>query len=184
MSPALSGLVPPPHNGDCSTDARSQTSASLETPCSLEDQAGEAIKLVEDAPTGPTVVTAQPRFRQRRRAVLPPAELIGEDTPLTLAVAALVAFPDQSMTARSLQGEIDRGRLIGEKIGGRWYTTTGHIRRMRELCRANPKGLGSTSENERGDRPFLSSSTAGRAKSALDALRLTASGLKKHSPTT
>ena len=133
---------------------------------------------------GPTVVTAEPRFRQRRRAVLPPAELIADDTPLTLAIAALVAFPDQSMTARSLQGEIDRGRLVGEKIGGRWYTTTGHIRRMRELCRANPKGLGSTSESEKGDRPFSSSSTTVGAKSALDALRLTVSGLKKHSPTT
>lgn len=132
--------------------------------------------------TGDTTVTAGRRPRQPREAVLPPVELVGEDTPLSLAVAARFAFPDQSITARSLQGEIDRGRLIGEKIAGRWFTTTGYIRQMRELCRANPRGLGSISESEKGDRPFSSSSTAVGAKSALDALRLTVSGLKKHSP--
>lgn len=63
------------------------------------------------------------------------------DTPLRLAVAAAIAYPDGSMTAAGLRRERDRGRLIVERTAGKDYTTLTEINRMRELCRVNPREL-------------------------------------------
>jgi hypothetical protein len=60
---------------------------------------------------------------------------VGDDTPLRLAVAAVTAFPDGSMTASGLHRECARGRLVIERIAGKDYTTLRAIGRMRELCR-------------------------------------------------
>jgi hypothetical protein len=68
---------------------------------------------------------------------------ITPDTPLRLKVAAALAYPDGSMTASGLRKEARKGRLILERTAGKYYTTLAAITRMRELCRQNPKILGS-----------------------------------------
>jgi hypothetical protein len=70
---------------------------------------------------------------------IPPREQIGHDTPLRLDVAAFVAFPDGSMTARGLRREYRRGRLVIERVAGKDYTTLAHIERMRTLCHLEDK---------------------------------------------
>jgi hypothetical protein len=51
-------------------------------------------------------------------------EKIGPHTPLRLAVAAAIAYPDGSMTASGLRREHRRGRLIIERTAGKDYTTS------------------------------------------------------------
>src|SRR5262245_11394354 len=65
---------------------------------------------------------------------------IGDNTPLRLAVAAAVAYPDGSMTASGLRKEAARGRLAIERTAGKDYTTLGAIEEMRKLCRLQPRG--------------------------------------------
>ena len=79
---------------------------------------------------------------------LPPRHEISLDTPLRLSVAAALAFPDGSMTARAC-GEKREGRLVIERIAGKDYTTLANIERMRELCRVEAKVPDCGSENER-----------------------------------
>jgi hypothetical protein len=128
---------------------------------------------------------AAPSLRRGRPLRIPSRDEITDDTPLRLEVAAIIAFPDNSMTDRSLRGEIDRGRLVGEKIAGRWYTSLAHIDRMREKCRQDPKDrVFISAAHGKGDQQSMSSSTAEKAKSALVAARMTIQGLKRHSPNT
>src|SRR5690349_5686223 len=68
-----------------------------------------------------------------------PLTQIGADTPLRLAVAAKIAFPDGSITAAGLRRESSRGRLEIERIAGKDYTTLANIERMRHLCRVERK---------------------------------------------
>lgn len=75
-----------------------------------------------------------------------PASVSG-DTPLLLAVAAELAFPDSSMTMRRLRREIDKGNLAFERIGRTLYTTLNDVKDMRAKCRENQKGRGSTGES-------------------------------------
>jgi hypothetical protein len=70
-----------------------------------------------------------------KKPQVPSRDEIGPDTPLRLAVAAALAFPDGSMTASGLRRESARGRLVVERIAGKDYTTFSNIARMRELCR-------------------------------------------------
>jgi len=65
---------------------------------------------------------------------VPPRE-IDDSTPLRLAVAAEIAFPDGSMTGRKLAHAASAGRLDVEIIGGKTYTTLGYIKTMRERSR-------------------------------------------------
>ena len=76
---------------------------------------------------GHPALTPQPK-RQ-----LPPG--IDEDTPLRLPLAAKLAFPDGSVSPKTLRLEIDRGRLVAEKIGRHMLTTLNAIENMRILCR-------------------------------------------------
>jgi hypothetical protein len=48
---------------------------------------------------------------------------IDDDTPLRLAVAAAIAYPDGSMTASGLRREAAKGRLVVERTAGKDYTT-------------------------------------------------------------
>jgi hypothetical protein len=73
------------------------------------------------------------------QARLPSRDEIGPGTPLRLAVAAGLAFPDGTMTASGLRREAARGRLLIERIAGKDYTTLANIERMRELCRVEAK---------------------------------------------
>src|SRR5207245_637956 len=68
---------------------------------------------------------------------------ITPDTPLRLAVAAVVAYPDGSMTAHGLRREASNGRLVLELTAGKHYTTLNAIVRMRELCQSRERGRGS-----------------------------------------
>ncbi len=73
--------------------------------------------------------------RPRRIPVLPRLDAISRETPLRLAVAAALAYPDGSMTASGLRREADRCRLVIERTAGKDYTTLASIERMRALCR-------------------------------------------------
>jgi hypothetical protein len=66
-------------------------------------------------------------------------DTIGPDTPLRLDVAAVLAYPDGSMTGTGLRREAKRGRLVIERTAGKDYTTLAAIERMREQCRVAPK---------------------------------------------
>src|SRR6516164_7667639 len=84
-------------------------------------------------------------MKQSRHAPsdLPKLETISPDTPLRLAVAAALAYPDGSMTDSELRRERYKGRLVIERTAGKDYTTLASIERMRELCRVPPKESGS-----------------------------------------
>jgi hypothetical protein len=70
---------------------------------------------------------------------MPDRQEIDLTTPLRLAVAAALAYPDGSMTAGGLRREAKRGRLAIERTAGKDYTTLAAIEEMRQLCRVVPK---------------------------------------------
>lgn len=80
------------------------------------------------------------------RPILPPMELVKPDTPLRLAVAAALAYPDGSMSAATLKALADNGKLTVERPGRTIYTTLRHIEEMRERCRLTAKGHASGSD--------------------------------------
>jgi hypothetical protein len=102
---------------------------------------------------------------------------VGDATPLRLDVAARLAFPDGSITGKSLRREAERGRLEIERIAGKDFTTLAAIQRMRDQCRVLPNRPASISASDMGASPSLSSST-GDARSALVAARSALSKLK------
>jgi hypothetical protein len=110
---------------------------------------------------------------------------ITRDTPLRLALAAEIAFPQGGVTAASLRAEAKRGRLAIERIAGKDFTTLSAIDEMRERCRSIPRepAYGSDQRGEAKRHPHTSSATA-IGKSARDSLRLSLSKLRKHSLTT
>ena len=59
----------------------------------------------------------------------------GDDTPLRLADALVLAFPNGGMTVSGLRREARRGRLRIERIANKDFTTLTAIREMRERCR-------------------------------------------------
>lgn len=91
---------------------------------------------------------------------------IKDDTPLRLAHAAEIAFPDGGMTASGLRKEAAKGRLVIERIAGKDYTTLGAIAEMRKLCRVKPKDQGSTSN--RRERKAAKSSVHQHGSSETD----------------
>jgi hypothetical protein len=94
---------------------------------------------------------------------------VSPTTPLRLATAAKLAFPDGTMTVTGLRVERDRGRLVVEMIAGKEYTTLAHIEEMRRLCRVKPKAPASMPKQEKAAKPSGSSETA-RRESELAAL--------------
>ena len=66
----------------------------------------------------------------RRGVRIPDRAEITADTPLSLDVAARIAFPDGSMSGLALRNAATRGDLGRAKIGGRVYTTLADIKRM------------------------------------------------------
>ena len=63
---------------------------------------------------------------------------IGPNTPLRLAKAAALGFPDGGMTEKGLRREHARGNLTIERIANKDYTTLASIEEMRRLCRLAP----------------------------------------------
>ena len=66
----------------------------------------------------------------RRGVRIPDRAEITADTPLSLDVAARIAFPDGSMSGLALRNAATRGDLGHAKIGGRVYTSLADIERM------------------------------------------------------
>jgi hypothetical protein len=111
------------------------------------------------------------------RKPLPNRNDLTPDTPLRLAVAAALAFPDGSMTASGLRRESAKGHLVIERIAGKDYTTLADIERMRELCRVAVKVPGCGSENA-ADEQHSGSSSITAAKSAQARARAISARLK------
>ena len=70
-----------------------------------------------------------------------PASLddIDSDTPIRLALAARLAYPDGSMSVSGLRRLGEKGLLVIERVNRRDYTTLTAIRQMREQCHVAPK---------------------------------------------
>jgi hypothetical protein len=108
---------------------------------------------------------------------MPARSEVGDDTPLRLAVAAVLAYPDGSMTASGLRREAARGRLVIERTAGKDYTTLAAVEEMRALCRVQGKALAygfdprSGTSTARSESVRSGSSEMGRAKSARAALQ-------------
>ncbi|MGE0340344.1 MAG: hypothetical protein AB7O79_10760, partial [Xanthobacteraceae bacterium] len=94
--------------------------------------------------------------------------------PLRLSTAAEIAFPDGYMTDSGLRREVDRGRLVIERIAGKLYTTLADIERMRALCREERRAqdYGCANQEDMATRAAQQSglSSTETAKSSLDAL--------------
>jgi hypothetical protein len=112
-------------------------------------------------------------------------------SPLRLALAAAIAYPDGSMTASGLRREAEKGRLVIERTAGKDYTTLAAIERMRELCRKLPKdrAFGSAGSGETDQAPSRTlqggtSATMADTKKALDAALMIVDGLSNCSPNT
>jgi hypothetical protein len=118
---------------------------------------------------------------------LPKLDTISPDTPLRLDVAAILAYPDGSMTASGLRREVRRGRLVIERVAGKDYVTLAAIDQMRKLCRLEAKahdyGCDLSEKTPPGSFvvPLGSSETPDTTR-ARDALHTTLAALKKHSP--
>jgi hypothetical protein len=122
------------------------------------------------------------------RLNIPPREQVEPNTPLRLAVAAALAFPDGSMSASGLRREAVRGRLIIERIAGKDFTTLANIERMRNLCRVEARAPVSTfAEGEltgRGNMDRSGSLETEIVRQARAALHATLLEQKKPSPLT
>jgi hypothetical protein len=108
---------------------------------------------------------------------LPRLDDITDETPLRLDVAAALAYPDGSMKESGLRAEIRAGRLDAELTAGRYYTTLGDIKRMRQACRGRrrERASGSARTTDTGISETESESAA------LAALKQTAEELRKPS---
>jgi hypothetical protein len=107
---------------------------------------------------------------------------MSDDEPMRLQDIVRVAFPHGGMTVSGLRKEAGRGRLVIERIAGRDYTTMADIRRMRELCRVQPKVLDFTSalrEVEKENTTSSSTLPTDDTKRAQDAAEQIFEGLKQ-----
>jgi hypothetical protein len=99
------------------------------------------------------------------------------DALLRLEVAAKLAFPDGSITAKALHREARKGRLAFTRIAGKTFTTLEAIAHMGELCRVEPNNPASCLKPLNGTDAAASSdmrhglSGTREGKFALDAAR-------------
>ena len=110
-------------------------------------------------------------------------DTIDPDAPIVLDLAVELAFPDGSVTVRTLRTERDKGRLVTWRMGRREYTSLVEIGRMIDRCRDDQRGRASGSTSGRAATRSGSSSTVG-VRSAPDAARAIAHRLKRRSPNT
>jgi hypothetical protein len=115
---------------------------------------------------------------------------ITDDTPPRLARAAVITFPDGSMSASGLLVEADRGRLLICRIAGKDYTILANIRRMIDQCPRDPKVRGVRSALQGGvaigelrTPAHGSSAVIVDTRKALAAAMTIAKGLSRPSPT-
>jgi hypothetical protein len=136
--------------------------------------------------------TAYELWRDKRvtQTKMPSLESITPMTPLRLAVAAALAYPDGSMTMSGLRREARRGRLSIERIAGKDYTTLSDIEQMRVRCRVEAKVRDSGSAPPDGmlpDAEFAKRSgsySTATGISPQDALRMKLLKRKSSSPNT
>lgn len=105
-----------------------------------------------------------------------PHDPVTPTTPLRLAVAARIAFPDGSMKLAGLRREIARGRLSYEVIAGKHYTTLSDIEDMRRLCRIQANAPGAES-SRRASLAAPADIRSSEAESSQERLR---AGLQAH----
>jgi hypothetical protein len=110
---------------------------------------------------------------------IPAAGTVTPTTPLRLDVAAKLVFPDGSLTASALRRMITTGKLEGEFIAGKWFTTLSAVERMRSRCRVPAKDPDLNSNTTGTAHPNGSSETADKPL-ALDAMNATAKSLKEN----
>src|SRR5262245_33875814 len=104
------------------------------------------------------------------------------DTPLRLAKAADLAFPEGSIQPSTMSAEARRGNLVIWPIAGKQYTTLRAIEEMNERCRDTQRGPGSTSPVRAGATASSTSASRGsfetkKIRSARASLQLTAQRL-------
>jgi hypothetical protein len=104
---------------------------------------------------------------------------IGPNTPLRLARAAELAFPDGSMSEKGLRREFNRGRLVVERIAGKDYTTLSAIEEMRILCRLEKNLHGFGSDQREASGAQRGSSFTNEGSIALAAARATLRARRK-----
>jgi hypothetical protein len=126
--------------------------------------------------------------RKPRRLKIPSPETITPTTPLRLAVAAELAFPDGSIGVSGLRKEIAKGNLAATRIAGKLFVTLADIEAMRKKCAvqneaAPPRERGSIREAIDGSSS-ISGPTADDVKSAQAHLQASVQKLKKPSPNT
>src|SRR5215470_740765 len=145
----------------------------------------EVISIIPRRPIGPTLSNAArgrdvrfPRSDQRFRACGKEKPMtsptlsasITAQTPLRLAEAARLAYPDGSITVSGLRREAKRGRLTIERVAGKDYTTLGDIERMRERCRVEAKardsGFAQLAGTPHGSAPGRQSGSPGSSSMA------------------
>ena len=107
----------------------------------------------------------------------PGVDQVGVDTPLRLADAVEIAFPNGALSVSGLRREIAKGRLVVEVIAGKIFVTLRAIEEMRRLCRVQAKAPAFISnpsvapETEVSGRDPVGSSATAQETSAQDALR-------------
>ena len=69
---------------------------------------------------------------------------VTEDTPIRMEHAAQLAFPDGTITGRTLYGMAKAGRLEHSVFAGKHFTTLRFVRESMERCRvpASPQDFG------------------------------------------
>lgn len=115
-----------------------------------------------------------------RRPAAPQCD-VHRDARLCLDEVARIAFPDGTVSARTLRAEAARGKLAIFKIGKIYYTTLAEIDRMVEQCHVLPKVRISISVAGP-DAPLNGQSGTEAVKSARAALQATMAGLKNGPP--
>src|SRR4051812_43582744 len=114
----------------------------------------------------------------RNHVKLPPQEVVTPTTPLRLAVAAKLGFPDGSMSEAALRRCARSGKLTVERVAGRDYTRLCDIEEMRSQCRVSAKAQGSDFKKPKTGRPSGSSATDS-GPSAQAALKANVKRLKE-----
>lgn len=112
----------------------------------------------------------------------PPRDDIGPDTPLRLDVAAAIAFPDGSITARSLLREAHRGNLAVMHIAGKTFTTLAEIGNMCAVCRVPQNRPASISDLAARTAVPSGSSNIKETNTALARAKAISQRLKRRSP--
>jgi hypothetical protein len=88
--------------------------------------------------------------------------MIDDDTPLLLAEAAKIAWPNGTVSGLTLRNAANRGDLSIERIGRRVYTTMADVREYRGRCRLRAR------DRDFGSSPPEPEDTSGSSRTTED----------------